>query len=151
MAHIHELIDLVVTIYVVHKKKVLLVHHKQLNKWLGVGGHVELHEDTDQAAAREVKEEAGLRVKIHGAKLKMRTPGTKFLYTPRFANIHQIGNSKHRHLTMIYFATSNTGKIRHNKEEHNQIRWFTKSELKRIKIKNSVYFYATTALKELGW
>jgi 8-oxo-dGTP pyrophosphatase MutT (NUDIX family) len=96
-----------------------------------------------------VKEETGLSVKICSPKLTMRTPGTKFLYTPRFANIHKI-NNKHRHITLIYFAKAKSDKIRHNKEEHNKIRWFTKDELKKIKIKNSVYFYATQALKELG-
>jgi 8-oxo-dGTP pyrophosphatase MutT (NUDIX family) len=149
MGHIHELIDFVVSIYIVYKNRVLLVHHKQLNRWLPVGGHIELHEDPDQAAIREVKEETGLRVKIRSPKLRLRTPGTKFLYTPRFANIHKIKGG-HKHTTLIYFAEAKSGKIKHNREEHNQIRWFTKGELKGIKIKNSVYFYATEALKELG-
>jgi len=149
MGHIHELIDFVITVYIVHRNKVLLIHHKKLNKWLGVGGHIELHEDPDQALMREITEETGLKVEICSPKLKMRTPGTKFLYTPKFANIHRI-DKKHRHATLIYFARSRTDKIRHNIEEHNAIRWFTKAELKKIKVKNSVYFYATQALKELG-
>src|SRR3989344_5483224 len=148
MCHIHELIDFVVTVYIVHKSKVLLVHHKKLNKWLGVGGHIELHEDPDQALMREIKEETGLRVKICSPKLGMRTPGTKFLYTPKFANIHKI-DSKHKHATLIYFAKAKTANIRHNKEEHNHIRWFSKEDLRKIKVKNSVYFYATQALKEV--
>src|ERR1039458_7201987 len=34
MAHIHEKIDFTVAIFVVHKGKVLLIHHRNLNKWL---------------------------------------------------------------------------------------------------------------------
>lgn len=149
MTHIHKLIDFVVSVYIVHKNKVLLVHHKALNKWLPVGGHVELDEDIDHAVVREIKEEAGLSVKIISPRPRLRTPGTKFLYTPRFANIHRI-SGVHRHLALIYFAKAKSDRIEHNKEELNKIRWFTKDELKKIKIKNSVYFYAATALKELG-
>ena len=45
MAHINELIDFTIAVYIVHDDKVLLIHHKQLLKWLPIGGHIELHED----------------------------------------------------------------------------------------------------------
>jgi len=41
MAHIHDRIDLTVAIFVVHADQVLLVHHRQLDKWLPLGGHIE--------------------------------------------------------------------------------------------------------------
>lgn len=50
--------------WIVNKErtKVLLIHHKKLNKWLQIGGHIE---DTDQTIEetilREVKEESGLK------------------------------------------------------------------------------------------
>ena len=58
MAHIHELIDLTVSVYIVHKNKVLMIDHKTLGTWLPIGGHVELDEDTDEAIEREIKEES---------------------------------------------------------------------------------------------
>ena len=37
MAHIHEKIDFTVAIFVVQDDKVLLIHHRKLNKWLPLG------------------------------------------------------------------------------------------------------------------
>ena len=41
MAHLHDRIDFTVAIFVVNADKVLLVHHRQLDKWLPLGGHIE--------------------------------------------------------------------------------------------------------------
>jgi 8-oxo-dGTP pyrophosphatase MutT (NUDIX family) len=41
-----------------------LINHKQLNKWLAIGGHIELNEDPDEALFREGKEECGLEIKV---------------------------------------------------------------------------------------
>ena len=57
MAHIHEKIDFTVAIFVVHAGKILLIHHRKLNKWLPLGGHIELDEDPEQAAVREARED----------------------------------------------------------------------------------------------
>ena len=59
MAHIHEKIDFTVAIFVVHEEKILIIHHRKLNKWLPLGGHIELDEDPEIAALREAKEESG--------------------------------------------------------------------------------------------
>ena len=45
MAHIHEKIDFTVAIFVVHEDRILLIHHRKLNKWLPLGGHIELAAD----------------------------------------------------------------------------------------------------------
>jgi 8-oxo-dGTP pyrophosphatase MutT (NUDIX family) len=46
------------------RKKVLLTHHKKLNKWLQLGGHTEEAETIYDGALREAKEESGL-LNIH--------------------------------------------------------------------------------------
>ena len=66
MAHIHEKIDFTVAIFVVQQSRVLVIHHKKLNKWLPLGGHIELDEDPEQAALRETKEESGIDVDLIG-------------------------------------------------------------------------------------
>lgn len=53
MAHLHGRIDFTVAVFVVHQNKVLLVHHRKLNRWLPVGGHIELDEGPEPAALRE--------------------------------------------------------------------------------------------------
>ena len=45
------------------KTKILFIHHKKLNKWLFVGGHIEENESLTDAVVREVHEETGLTIK----------------------------------------------------------------------------------------
>ena len=103
MAHIHEKIDFTVAIFVVHQGKVLLIHHRNLNKWLPLGGHIELDEDPETAALREAKEESGLEVELLGERPPTTEPGTRALIAPRFLDIHRISDT-HEHIGMIYWA-----------------------------------------------
>ena len=50
MAHLHEKIDFTVSLFIVEKGKLLLIHHRKLDRWLPIGGHIELDEDPEQAA-----------------------------------------------------------------------------------------------------
>ena len=43
---------------------------------LPLGGHIELHEDPEQAALREAKEESGLEVELLGERPPTTSPGT---------------------------------------------------------------------------
>ena len=43
-----------------HKNKVLMTHHKKLNMWLQLGGHIDGENDLLSAALREAKEESGI-------------------------------------------------------------------------------------------
>ncbi len=47
MPHIHELYDFVVSAFIVHRGRVLLIYHKKYDEWLPIGGHVELDEDPE--------------------------------------------------------------------------------------------------------
>ena len=60
--HIHEKVDLTAEVFVVYRDKVLLRMHDKYHFWMSVGGHIEIDEDPNQAAVREVKEEVGLDV-----------------------------------------------------------------------------------------
>ena len=68
MPHLHELYDFVVSAFIVHDDKVLLVHHPKYDKWIPMGGHVELDEDPETALFREIEEETGLEVSILSSK-----------------------------------------------------------------------------------
>jgi 8-oxo-dGTP pyrophosphatase MutT (NUDIX family) len=82
-----------VAIFVVQQAKVLLVHHRTLGKWLPLGGHIELDEDPEQAALREVREESGLDVELLGERPPTTEPGTRALLAPRFLDIHRISDA----------------------------------------------------------
>src|SRR5438309_2993091 len=110
MPHIHEKIDFTVAIFVVHENRVLLVHHRQLKKWLPLGGHIELHEDPEFAALREAREESGLEVELIGERPPTSEPGTRALIAPRFLDIHRITDT-HEHIGMIYWAHPKNGAL----------------------------------------
>ena len=151
MSHIHELIDFVVNIYIVYKDKVLLIHHKKLNKWLPIGGHIELDEDPEKTLFREVKEECGLEIEISGSKPSFHSEGTKFLYSPKFLDIHKISDT-HKHIALNYFAQTKSDNIVLNKKEHNEIRWFSRGELDspEFGIEPAIKFYAKEALSSFS-
>src|SRR6266566_7924889 len=131
MAHIHEKIDFTVAIFVVHDGKVLLIHHRGLDKWLPLGGHVELDEDPEIAALREAKEESGLDVEILGERPPTTEPGTRALIAPRFLDIHRITDT-HEHIGMIYWARPTNGTLPLSAEEHHHIRWCSREELEAL-------------------
>lgn len=150
MAHIHEKIDFTVAILVVHEDRVLLIHHRKLNRWLPLGGHVELDEDPEQAAIREAREESGLDVELSGERPPVTEPGTRALIAPRFLDIHRISGT-HEHIGMIYFARPTGGALELATEEHLDTRWCSSEELDTLvpPVSGAVKWYCRTALKEM--
>ncbi len=150
MAHIHEKIDFTVAIFVVHEGKVLLVHHRNLDKWLPVGGHVELDEDPETAALREAKEESGLEIELLGERPPTTGEGTRALIAPRFLDIHRITDT-HQHIGMMYLARPRNGTLRLAPAEHHDICWCSAADLDRLQppMSNAVKWYCRAALREV--
>ncbi|MBL9126257.1 MAG: NUDIX domain-containing protein [Verrucomicrobiales bacterium] len=151
MAHIHDKIDFTVAIFVVAGDRVLVIHHRRLNRWLPLGGHVELDEDPEQAALREAKEESGLDIELVGERPPTTGPGTRALIAPRFLDIHRI-HETHEHIGMIYFARPAGGVLALAEEEHRDIRWCTSDELEALEppMSDAVKWYCRKALEELA-
>lgn len=153
MSHINELIDYTVETFVVFDDKVLLKFHDKYGIWLSVGGHIELDENPNQAAVREVKEEVGLDISLYDKLLSSREKDETYeeLIPPYFMNIHKI-NETHRHVTMVYFAKASTDKIiEPEKEKSGGWEWMTKAEIEQaIDIRPLIKIYALRALDELS-
>jgi 8-oxo-dGTP pyrophosphatase MutT (NUDIX family) len=152
MAHLHEKIDFTVAIFVVHDKKILLIHHRQLDKWLPLGGHIELHEDPEQAALREAKEESGLAVELLGERPPTTSPGTRALIAPRFLDIHRI-SATHEHIGMIYWAKpKNSAQVQLATAEHHDICWCSLADLDKLKppMTDAVKWYCRQAIEEIS-
>ena len=151
MAHIHEKIDFTVAVFIVENGKVLLVHHRKLDKWLPIGGHIELDEDPEQAALREAQEESGFDVELVGDRPPTTEPGTRALIAPRFLDIHRITGT-HEHIGMIYWARPKAGSMRLAAGEHHDICWSSSSELDSLQppMSNAVKWYCRKAIEELG-
>jgi 8-oxo-dGTP pyrophosphatase MutT (NUDIX family) len=155
MAHIHEQIDFTVAVFVVHAGRVLLAHHRRLDRWLPLGGHIELDEDPEQAALREVREESGLDIELLGERPPTTGPGTRALIAPRFLDIHRITDT-HEHIGLIYWARPRGGELTLADAEHHQIRWLAGDELDALQpaASEAVKWYARRALREVprgGW
>lgn len=150
MPHIHDKIDFVVEVFVVYKDKVLLRLHDKYKIWLSVGGHIELDEDPNQAAVREVKEEVGLDVKLYDNNLlfKHEEETNKQLIPPIALGRHDI-SSTHEHVVLVYFATSDTDNVIPEKAD-DEWKWLSKSELDSMELRPDIAFYAREALKQLS-
>jgi 8-oxo-dGTP pyrophosphatase MutT (NUDIX family) len=153
MPHIHDKIDFTGEVFVVYNNKVLLRKHDKYKIWLSVGGHIELDEDPNQAAIREVKEEVGLEITLVKKDLPLFNLNFEYkeLIPPRFLNRHRI-NENHEHVTLVFFAKSNTDLIKPCEDEKSEeCRWFTKEELNclTLDLTENVKFYAQKALEEL--
>jgi 8-oxo-dGTP pyrophosphatase MutT (NUDIX family) len=151
MAHIHEKIDFTVAIFVVHDGKILLIHHRKLDKWLPLGGHIELDEDPEIAALREAKEESGLDVELLGERPPTTESGTRALIAPRFLDIHRITET-HEHIGMIYWARpKNNPDTKLAEAEHHDIRWCSAKELDALQpaMSNAVKWYCRKAIEEI--
>lgn len=147
MPHIHEEYDFVVSVFIVHNDRVLLVHHPRYDMWIPMGGHIELNEDPEQALLREIKEETGLAVEILANKPDVEQNDTKFIFTPRYMDVHN-ASSSHKHIALVYFAKAASD--RHVlSAEHTEINWLNLDDLEKSKysLSESVKFYCREAIK----
>lgn len=148
MAHIHEKIDFTVEVFVVHRGKVLIRKHEKYGVWLSVGGHIELDEDPNQAALREVKEEVGLDVTLLDTRRYKGDERVIELIPPISLNRHRISDT-HEHVSFVYFAVAGTDAVVPEKET-DEWRWCTEHDLETLELQGSVHFFAKEAIKQSG-
>ena len=160
MPHIHTApgqIDFTASVFIVHQDMVLLRLHEKYKIWLMPGGHIELDEAPEDAAVREVREEVGLEIKLwtgNQAHFASAVASDTYheLIPPILMNIHKI-NDDHRHIDLVYFATSDTDTIVEpdTHEQSGGCRWFTREELLADPdIEERIKYYSVKALEILG-
>ena len=148
MPHIHRLYDFVVSVFIVHKRKVLLVYHKKYDEWVPIGGHIDLDEDPEEALFKEIQEECGLPVRIRASKPSIAHSGVKPIFTPSYVDVHRITHT-HKHIAFIYFATTTRADVKLHEREHREFRWVGEHALrsKELDLSRSILFYSLEALK----
>lgn len=125
--------------YTVNKNrtKMLLIHHKGLNKWLPPGGHIEDNEVPHEAAIREVYEETGvMAIPIKDDENDLALKGIKEAQIPRpYALMYQIipkskKDVEHIHLDMVFaLEADDSDKITAQYKEVHDVRWVTRKSL----------------------
>jgi ADP-ribose pyrophosphatase YjhB (NUDIX family) len=138
--------DFTVATFVVRGNRVLLLWHRKLQMWLPPGGHVEPNELPDDAAIREVAEEAGVEVELVGERgLPIARP--RQLVRPAGIQLEAI-RPGHEHIDLIYFARpldldrcEATGNA-----ESEAIGWFDRSGMIEVGVGEEVRSWADRAL-----
>lgn len=103
--------------------RVLLLHHRKLDRWLQPGGHGEPGDEGGESVAlREVREETGLKAELHP-----RAP------RPLDVDVHDIparpGEPAHEHLDLRYLVVAGPGPLTRAQDEAADLRWFGWDEL----------------------
>ncbi len=124
-----------VSIFIVHKDRLLLHLHKKANLMLPLGGHIEANELPEEACIRESKEESGLEINLYNPsdeKLNSlcEIDDEKLLVNPMYTIMGEI-SSGHHHIDFVYYATSNTYEVNPYDGESDVLKWYTREELKK--------------------
>jgi len=121
-------LDVVVAGYIVNEDELLLIHHKKLDKWLPVGGHIKLNETPCEALRREVKEEVGIEIDfLHYP--KSRRGNNREYPIPFYVNKHHITES-HLHYCLFYLCKPKSLDLQISKSELKDYSWVTQDKLK---------------------
>jgi len=129
------------TVYIIQDRKVLLIPHAKLGKWLPPGGHLELNETPPEGAKREVLEETGLEIEIiRQENLWLEAWNASSFERPYLCLIENIpahgSVSAHQHLDFIYLGRPTGG------AQLPEARWFTLEEI--LALKTDVDIFAET-------
>lgn len=122
------------------RRRVLLTHHRKLDRWLQLGGHADGQVDVAEVALREAREESGMRhfelVPIAG------------LLIPLDVDVHQIperrdtfGNlveDSHEHHDIRFLLLASAGEAIRVSEESHDVRWFAPEEVPQVTREQSV-------------
>lgn len=119
-------------------RKLLLIHHKKLGRWMQPGGHIEKFENPVGTAIREVKEETGLDISFLSDGTQIIDSEGTFLVTPDFIMEQTIpthgDQPLHYHLDINYVVSVPEQQIKHSIKESHSIGWFTKVEALKLNI-----------------
>jgi 8-oxo-dGTP pyrophosphatase MutT (NUDIX family) len=133
-----------VAVFVVHEGRVLLHFHRKLRMWLPPGGHIEKDELPDDAAVREVFEEAGIEVDLVGER-RGDVEEPRQLFRPAGIQLEDIGPD-HQHIDLIYFARPRDSTELREEFDGDMTGWYAPEEWKDMNVNAEVRGWCERAL-----
>ena len=122
--------------------KVLLTHHRKLDKWLQLGGHADGEHQIEKVALKEALEESGLK------KLKLLDPISLILKNsharplPFDIDIHKIPARKqepaHYHYDLRYLVMAEEDETVKVSEESHDVKWWSLNEARPLNNERSM-------------
>lgn len=111
-------------------RKLLLVKHKEYNKWLQPGGHIENNETPEEAAIREVYEETGIKITLIGEHF----PREDDLIRPLGVQCNRKHNGD-KMIDIVYYGKPNNpdSPLKAN-DESTDIGWFSRHDLDEMPV-----------------
>lgn len=142
--------DFTVAVFVVHDQHVLLHPHPKIGIWLPPGGHIDAPELPDEAAIREVWEEAGIEIELVGERgIGLDAPDLPLqLVRPEGIQLENISPG-HQHIDLIYFARPVDAPPAGLPDVLDPMRWVKAEDFAEISLNEEVTAWATRALETL--
>ena len=116
------------------RKHALLTHHRKLDRWLQLGGHVDGEPHVHLAALREAQEESGME------RFRFLPDGPHPI--PIDLDVHPIparpGEPAHFHHDVRFLLMAEPGQALAISDESNDLAWFTPAELALLDTDDSV-------------
>lgn len=132
-------------------KRVLLLWHKRLSRWMPPGGHVDENETPEETARRECKEETNVDVEIIGEPctdlFKENNDEGQMLKKPIAFLLENIPASEernepaHQHMDFLYLAKplDENQVLALAEEEGQELKWFTREEVEILDTKTEIF------------
>lgn len=124
----------------------LLTHHRKLQRWLQLGGHVDGEQHVQRAALREAREESGMEhfeLLVRGRELE-----------PLDLDVHTIPARKqdpqHEHWDVRFLLRARPGQALAISEESNDLQWIPVARLLEFTTEESVLRLQRTAERWLA-
>lgn len=142
------------TAYIIENKKVLLLFHKKLNKWLPPGGHLDNNELPPEGAIREVFEETGLNIDIIPEEnLWIERLNASSFPRPYMCLLEEIpeynGYPAHQHVDFIYLAKLKPDGHNPSPQEMHNIKWFSLHEIEELVSDKEIFDETKQTLRKI--